>query len=225
MTTTLTRTPSSVTSTARGRSAPPKPAATTASSGRRNRSRIAAGAAVLALCVLGATTLYARASQRTDVITVRRSVAAGQTITRDDLETHSISADATLRTTPAADMTRIIGKTASVALAPGALLVASQYSDAPRVPEGSVIVGATLKPGQYPVGLRDGDTVTVIETAPPGTAGAPIERGTARIVDVQQLKDAGSTIAVSLVVPAAASTAIANAGSAGRVTVVVVGVR
>ena len=130
-----------------------------------------------------------------------------------------------LRTTPAADMTRIIGKTASVALAPGALLVASQYSDAPRVPDGSVIVGATLKPGQYPVGLRDGDTVTVIETAPPGAAGAPIERGTARIVDVQQLKDAGSTIAVSLVVPAAASTAIANAGSAGRVTVVVVGVR
>ena len=195
---------------------------------RRNRTRVAFGALVIVLSVLGVTTLYSRASDRVDVLSVRRTVAAGQQITADDLGTVSISANTELRTMPASDLSRALGKIAVVALVPGSLLISSQLSDGPRVPPGMAIVGATLKPGQYPVGLRAGDDVTLVETPLPtatGAAATPIDRGTARVLETDQLKDAGSTLTVSLVVPAAGATPVASAGSAGRLTLVVIGAR
>jgi hypothetical protein len=56
-----------------------------------------------------------------------------------------------------------------------------------------------------------------------GVAAEPIERGSARVLDVEELDDASATIAVSLVVPDDAASPVASAGAGGRLTLVVVG--
>src|SRR5437899_6054173 len=47
---------------------------------RRNRTRVALGALIIVLSVLGVMTLYSRASDRVDVLSVRHEVGAGQQI-------------------------------------------------------------------------------------------------------------------------------------------------
>lgn len=219
MTTTLTRPRLSPPTNGQRPTPGPEP------TGRRNRTRIALGVVLLVLCVLGAITLYGNASDRIEVLAVRRSVAPGQQITAKDVGTVSISSDSTLQTLPASQRRDVIGQIAAVGLVPGSLLAPTQISDDPRVPEGTVITGATLKPGQFPIGLRAGDEVLLIETplaTATGAAAEPIERGNARVLEVEELDDASATIAVSLVVASDAASAVASAGAGGRLTLVVV---
>jgi hypothetical protein len=178
------------------------------------------------LCVLGAITLYGNASDRIEVLAVRRSVAPGQQITSEDIGIVSISSDSTLRTLSSSQRGTVVGQIAAVGLVPGSLLSPSQVTNGPLVPDGMVITGATLKPGQFPIGLRAGDDVLLVEMPPTtasGGAAAPIEHGRARVLDVDQLKDAGSSTAVALVVPSTAAAVVASAGAGGRLTLVVVG--
>lgn len=187
---------------------------------------MALGVVVLVLCVLGTITLYGNASDRIEVLAVRRSVAPGQQITAEDLGTVSISSDSTLQTVPASQRSDVIGQIAAVGLVPGSLLAPTQISDGPRVPAGTVITGATLKPGQFPIGLLAGDNVLLIETplaTATGAAAEPLERGRARVLDVEELDDASATIAVSLVVADEAASPVASAGAGGRLTLVVIG--
>ena len=89
-----------------------------------------------------------------------------------------------------------------------------------------VIAGATLKPGQFPIGLRAGDNVLLVETPPvtaTGAAAEPIIRGTAQVLDVERLDESSVALAVSLVIPATSASPIASAGAGGRLTLVVVG--
>lgn len=220
MTTTLTRPKLSPATNGQRPTPAPEPA------GRRNRARMALGVVVLVLCVLGAITLYGNASDRIEVLAVRRSVAPGQQITAEDVRSVSISSDSTLQTLSASQRSDVIGQIAAVGLVPGSLLAPTQISDGPRVPAGTVITGATLKPGQFPIGLRAGDNVLLIETplaTATGAAAEPLERGSARVLDVEELDDASATIAVSLVVPDDAASPVASAGAGGRLTLVVVG--
>lgn len=220
MTTTLTRPKASL--PLDGRRPPPAPEPV----GRRNRARMALGLVVLVLCVLGAITLYGNASERIEVLAVRQSVAPGQQITAEDIGMVSISADSNLRTLPASQHGDVIGQIAAVGLVPGSLLAPTQISDGPRVPSGMVITGATLKPGQFPIGLRAGDDVQLIETPLATAAGAaaePITRGSAQVLDVERLDDASPSLAVSLIVPANSASPIASAGAGGRLTLIVVG--
>lgn len=193
--------------------------------GRRNRTRMALGVVVLVMCVLGAMTMYANASDRVDVLTVRRSVAAGQRVTADDLDVVSISSDSKLQTLATTQRSAVVGKIAVVGLVPGSLLTSAQISDGPRVPAGMVITGATVKPGQFPIGLRAGDDVMLVETplaTATGAAAEPIDRGAARVLEVANLDDASSALAVSLIVPDDDAAPIASAGASGRLTIIVV---
>ena len=120
---------------------------------------------------------------------------------------------------------RIFLAVAAVALVPGALLTRGQIRSGPLVPVGKAIVGATLKPGQYPAGLGTGTTVEVIE-APPATSGATnsaTSHGEATVLALEAATDASGTVQVSLVVPRAVSSLVATAGAAGRISLVVVG--
>jgi hypothetical protein len=152
-------------------------------------------------------------------------VATGQQITAADLTTVSISSDSNLSTIAAAQRESLVGQTAVTALVPGSLLARAQVSDGPRIPEGMALAGATLKPGQYPTGLRGGDAVLIVESPPAtaiGAAAAPIERGRSSVIDLEAHDDASSSISVSLLVPEASASVISSAGAAGRLSVVVV---
>ena len=83
-----------------------------------------------------------------------------------------------------------------------------------RVPVGMTIVGASLKPGQYPVSVAAGDDVELVETASPATIGAsaaPIDRGAARVLDVDASSDGSGTLALSLLVPNGAAVTASRA--------------
>jgi len=157
------------------------------------------------------------------VIGVVRDVPIGQKITEEDLREVSIAGGSGLQSISADDAATVIGRTASVQLIGGSLLNPGQLADGPSLPEGTVIAGAVLKGGQYPVGLSIGDTVDVVETTSPDASGVgePVVRGRATVTDIAEPDDGQSQLLVSLAVPSDAATAVSSAGAAGRISLVV----
>lgn len=192
--------------------------------GHRNTGRIALGLVVLVLSVLGAVTLFSSAADRTAVIGVARDVPPGAMVTEADLREVSISAGSGLRVVPAGRSADVVGRTASAGLTAGSLLNPDQLTDGPAVPEGTVLVGAVLKGGQFPVGLTIGDSVEIIETTAPdaASAGEPVSRGTGTMTDLSDSTDGQSLRTVSIAVPGEDAAAISAAGAAGRVSLVVI---
>ena len=189
----------------------------------RSTARIAIGVLVVALSALGAAVLFSSAADRVTVIGVARDVPIGQKITEEDLREVSIAGGSGLQSIPADDAATVIGRTASVQLIGGSLLNPGQLADGPSLPEGTVIAGAVLKGGQYPVGLSIGDTVDVVETTSPDASGVgePIVRGRATVTDIAEPDDGQGQLLVSLAVPSDAATAVSSAGAAGRISLVV----
>lgn len=189
----------------------------------RSTARIAIGVLVIALSALGAAVLFSSAADRVTVIGVARDVPIGQKITEEDLREVSIAGGSGLQSIPADDAATVIGRTASVQLIGGSLLNPGQLADGPSLPEGTVIAGAVLKGGQYPVGLSIGDTVDVVETTSPDASGVgePVVRGRATVTDIAEPDDGQSQLLVSLAVPSDAATAVSSAGAAGRISLVV----
>jgi len=190
---------------------------------RRNTGRIALGVLVLVMSALGAVVLFSSAADRVAVIGIARDVPAGKAINESDLREVSISGGDGLRTIPADDASKVIGRTATVGLVGGSLLSPGQLADGPSLPDGTVVAGAVLKGGQYPVGLAIGGSVEVIETTSPDASGAgePMSRGTATVIDMSESTDGQSLLTVSLAVPSDSATAISSAGAAGRLSLVV----
>ena len=189
----------------------------------RSTARIAIGVLVVALSALGAAVLFSSAADRVTVIGVARDVPVGQKITEADLREVSIAGGSGLQSVLADDAATVVGRTASVQLIGGSLLNPGQLADGPSLPDGTVIAGAVLKGGQYPVGLSIGDTVDVIETTSPDASGVgePVVRGRATVTDIAEPDDGQSQLLVSLAVPSDAATAVSSAGAAGRISLVV----
>ena len=178
---------------------------------------------VLVLSMLGAMVLFSSATDRIAVIGVAHDVPAGQVITEGDLREVSISGGAGLTTILASDASRVVGQTAAVTMSAGSLVAPGQLTDESTAPGGTVIAGAVLKPGQYPVGLAVGDSVQVVETTSPDATGAgqPLSRGTATVMELDEWSDGQSLLAMSLAIPPKDAAAISSAGAAGRLSVVV----
>lgn len=199
------------------------PAAIRSTGGRRNNGRIAVGVLVVALSALGAAVVFSSATDRVAVIGIARDVPAGQAITESDLREVSLSGGEGLSTIAVANAEQVVGRTAAVALSKGALLTDAQLDDTSALPEGSVVAGAVLAPGQYPVGLAVGDTVDVVETTAPDASGVgdPVSRGSASVLDLADSIDGQGLLTVSLAIAADDAAAISSAGAAGRVSLVV----
>lgn len=190
---------------------------------RRNTGRIALGLIVLAISALAAVVVFSSAADRVTVIGVARDVPAGKAITESDLRDVSISRGSGLRTIPTQDASKVVGRTAAVGLVAGSLLSPGQLADGPLLPTGTVITGAVLKSGQFPVGLSIGDQVDVVETAAADSSGVgePVPRGSATVVDLSESGDGQGAVTVSLAVRSESAAAISSAGAAGRLSLVV----
>ncbi|MEW6473869.1 MAG: SAF domain-containing protein [Actinomycetota bacterium] len=205
---------------------PPMPASPPG--GPRHRSRMAAGALILVACTLAAVVVYGRVGDRRAVLAVARGVDVGQTLQAGDLRVVHVSADPGLQTIPAAQRSQVLGRPAAVRLVPGTLLSPAEIGDGAALPEGMALVGAILKPGQFPLGLAPGDTVALVAVPASGAGavvGADSAAGppTATVVAVDRSTDATGNTTVSLQLPATAAPLIAGAGAAGRLNLVVVG--
>lgn len=189
----------------------------------RNVPRIALGLIVVVVSVLGMLTLYSSAGDRTSVLALRRDVAAGQRIEADDLKEVSISLDASVTTLRADEAGRVVGKVAKVSLAGGSLLVPTQIGEAPELSAEQAVVGAVLKPGQYPTQLEVGSTVRIVEVPAADSTGKvePVARGTGRVAEISESANDSSMQVISLVVDRTSSEAIASAGAGGRLSLIV----
>jgi hypothetical protein len=198
-----------------------------ATSRQRNRSRVAAGALVLAATTLGAVVVFGRVGDRQAVLAMARTVEVGEIVGAGDLRVVHVSADPGLQAVPAADRSRVVGHPAAVRLVSGSLLSPAEVGVGAGLPEGTALVGAVVKAGQFPLGLAPGDTVALV-TAPASGTGITVsaettaEPPTAIVVAIEHAADATGNTAVSLQLPAEAALAVAGAGAAGRLNLVVV---
>lgn len=214
---TATRNGSSASAPATRAGSKPSPA------GKRNAGRIAAGAVVLALSVLAAAAVYSSAADRTAVIGIARDVPPGAELTESDLREVSISAGNGLRTVPADGVSEVLGRTVTAELSAGSLLNPDQLANGPVLRDGTVWVGAVLSSGQFPVGLKIGDTVEIVETTAPDATGdgEPMSRGEGTVTDLADSTDGQGVRTVSIAVPADDAAPISAAGAAGRLSLVV----
>src|SRR5688572_28824477 len=208
---------------------PPVPPPPT-SGARRDRSRVAAGGLVLAVCTLAAALIYGRVGDRREVLAVARTDEIRQVVQPGDLRIVRVSSDPGVHTVRATERSRIVGRPAAVRLLAGSMLAPDQVGEAAGLPAGDALVGAVLKAGQFPLGLAPGDTVALVVSSssagvPAGVSAdpAPTAPPLATVVDVQPAADATGNTAASLQVPVGVAPAIAEAGAAGRLNLVVIG--
>jgi hypothetical protein len=189
---------------------------------------VAAGALILMACTLAAVVVYGQVGDRRAVLAVARAIDIGEPLKAGDLRVVHVSADPGVQTIRATQRSRILGRPAAVRLVPGGLLSPAQLGDGAALPEGMALVGAVLKPGQFPLGLAPGDTVALVAAPTSGTglavsADSPTQPPNATVVAVDRSVDGSGNTTVSLQLPATTAPLVAGAGAAGRLNLVVVG--
>ncbi|WP_051951068.1 hypothetical protein [Actinacidiphila yeochonensis] len=129
----------------------------------RERKPALAALAVLLILVgaLGATVMVMRAGNKVSVVQIGKEVAAGDRIPSSALREVEVSDDSGvsfIRWNQRGDLTSHYR--AATNLTVGSVLVVSMITDQDNsVPAGKSLVGISLKAGQYPDGLRAGQTV------------------------------------------------------------------
>lgn len=188
---------------------------------QRNLNRIAIGVVVLALSTLAVVSLRSSDSATSTALVVNRTVAPGERIKASDVRSIRVPATIDADLIRAAELNRVVGRTAGTTLARGSLLSAGQLARTDAQP-GTAVVGATLKAGQFPTTLRVGDRVLVVTTSDNpdnlDVGAGPSTRGV--VIDlVEETSDTQSSV-VSLRVPAKDAPTVAAAGGSGHVSLV-----
>ncbi|MET9669620.1 SAF domain-containing protein [Streptomyces sp. NPDC006475] len=201
---------------------------------RRRRPRMAVlAAALIAAGGAGGFLAWQKTGERTPVLAVAQSVAAGDVIKESDLTDASVSLDPALKPFPAGERNKVVGKRAAVALVPGALLSHGQVTDRSLVQDGEQLVGIGLKPDRLPATrLSAGDRVLVVYTPADGSADQAPNSGadaaameptavTARVVRVGEPQQATGDLVVDVAVPQAQGPGLAAQAATGRIALVV----
>ena len=190
---------------------------------RRSGPLAAAGVLLVAGCALAFALTWLRAGDRTPVLAMSRTVAAGQVITAADLTTARVSADGQVNLIPSSQEAAVAGHVAATTLPAGSLLTAGDIGPAPPS-AGQAMLGVAVKAGQFPPDLAAGDTVDVLATpAAGGSAGAgssaqaALPVGRAIVVSVSPQPGTPGTVVVELEVSQDAMPQVAAAAAAGQV--------
>ncbi|WP_190138672.1 hypothetical protein [Streptomyces longispororuber] len=206
----------------------------------RERKPALAALAVLLILVgaLGATVLVLRAGDRIEVVKVKdgASIAAGESITRSKVEPVMVASDTAVKYVKWKQLAALQELKAKSAIPGGAVVVGQMFAAKTGLPAGKASVGLSLKEGQYPAGLKQGDTVAAYRVSANGSgsnrdkdsggAGGSTPLVADARVDSIVTKD-DSTIStgnrsVTLLVDSDDAAALTSAASAGEVAVVLV---
>lgn len=205
--------------------APSTPTNTVGSTKRRasrNRGRMAVGVLVMAACALAGGLAFAKVADRSPVLVIAQPVRAGEVIEAADLREVLVGSNPSGSTIAASQRSSVVGRTAAADLVVGSFLARGQLATGPVAGTGQVVIGATLKEGQFPIELATGDRVLVVvlplesaEAVGATTSGPkPVE---ANVVGIRPLDDGGG-VAISLAVAPAQAPALAIAGARSRLT-------
>lgn len=147
----------------------------------------------------------------TPVLALAQPVVAGHTLVPADLKVVTVRAPG-VPVLPVSEQGQVVGRAAAVSLPAGSLLAPGDLAGAAGPQPGQAIVGAALKPGSYPAGISPGAVVLVF-----GGPGSPLTQ--ASVYALANSPD-GSSVEVSLLVPASAAAAVNAAATAGSVSLV-----
>lgn len=192
------------------------------------------GVVLVVVCVAVFVVVEGRRDGRRQVLLVTRAVPAGQMLAAGDVRAVSVVVDPAVEVVPAGSVGQVVGRPAAVPLTAGSLLSAGSVGRR-LLPEGARLVGASLKPGGFPLGLTAGDLVTVLLTADAaepsdaagdGAAGVATESSVDGVVTAVEPGPAGSDgLVVSVQVGSADADRVARAAAGGQVALVLRGAR
>jgi hypothetical protein len=191
--------------------------------------RVLFGVLLVLAFALAGVVLASRIDTRAPVLAVAHAVNAGQPIGDADLTVVRVAADATVATTPAAQRTAVVGRTATMPLAAGSLLTPAQVGAPVWPPAGQSAIALQVKAGHTPGGLSAGShvTVLVVPTSSATTTQATTVQAVqppaadATVVSVRPVGDqSGATVVTVLL---AASDALRIAGASGEPVLVQLG--
>ena len=183
---------------------------------------------VLGFALAGAV-LANRIDTRSPVLAVAHALNAGQTIIDADLTVVRVAADTTVATTPAAQRTAVVGRTATMPLTAGSLLTPAQVGAPVWPPAGQSAIALQVKAGHAPGGLAAGAHVTVLVV--PTSSGTTTQTSTsqavqpptadATVVSIRPVGDQSGASVVTLLLTA--SDALRIAAASGEPVLVQIG--
>ncbi|MCC9309952.1 hypothetical protein LN042_23240 [Kitasatospora sp. RB6PN24] len=186
---------------------------------------------------LGSLVMAQKSGEKVSAVEVTQRVAAGEHIPSSALREIQVAKDTSVPFVRWEQRGQLAAKYfAASDIMPSTLLTGPMLTDQPGVTTNQAVVGLSLKSGQYPPGLREGDKVQVVAVgssampagaggsataspAPGGTTnGSQLASGSVR--QVFKSDGSNSNLSLSVLVPAGTSGAIAQAASAGNVALV-----
>ena len=177
-------------------------------------------ALIVGLAAIGAY-LYSTAGSKTPVVMVIHRIPVGQVVQRSDLTTVGVSGPVVA--VAGSNLASVVGQRAAVTLLPATLLQRAMVTSGETLPAGQAQVGVAVRSGQIPAdGLVAGDLVRVVQLPVKGSVDAQasvlVERAQVFSTRLDPAVRGGTLVTV--VVPEAASTAVAAASGAAAVALV-----
>ncbi|MFI1356786.1 hypothetical protein ACH4TV_24875 [Streptomyces sp. NPDC020898] len=209
----------------------------------RERKPALAALAVLLILVgaLGATMLVLRAGDRIEVVKITKPIPAGGSVTKANTEAVLVAADDSIDYIPWEQLTGLMKLKAVSAIPDGVVPVGQMFTGATGLAAGQAIVGLSLKQGQYPSGLKQGDMVAAyrVNSTATGTgsstgSGDSSSSGasTSLIVDKAKVSDvktsdgsdviSSTNLPVTLTVDSTKAAELAQAAATGAVALVLI---
>ena len=197
----------------------------------KRRQRSLPLAAIAAVCMVASILAFVgvqlASTDRVPVLAVARPIEAGTVITDADLRVAQVAVDPALSPVALSDKPSVVGRTASIDLAEGSLLVESSLGDSTVVGDGEALVGVEVPAAAAPIGaIRPGDRVRLVEVPAASDGKAAAEPAVITEGRVLRTGSAGTGTAtqsqLSLVVPADSAPAVASASVGQRLAVVVI---
>jgi hypothetical protein len=206
----------------------------------RERKPALAALAVLLILVgaLGATMLVLRAGDRVEVVKVTSDIQAGESV-GDNVESVLVADDAGINYVSWSQHKTLEKLKAKSTIYKGTLVIGEMFGTEASVPAGKAVVGLSLKEGQYPEGIEQGDLVAAYQvgntsssnsddetgTGSAGTGGTPIVDN-ARVAKVPEVKS-DTTISstnkrITVTVDESDAAALARAAAANQVALVLI---
>ncbi|MBB5813057.1 MULTISPECIES: hypothetical protein [Streptomyces] len=206
----------------------------------RERKPALAALAVLLILVgaLGATMLVLQAGDRIEVVKVTQAIPAGGSVNTSNTTSVMVAKDDSIHYVEWSQLKQLEKLKAVNAIPAGVVAVGEMFGDEAGVAAGKATVGLSLKAGQYPTGIKQGDTVAAyrVSSASGSTnsnsnssssaSSSSVIVDNARVTYVPGAKDSGdelvssTNLAVTLTVDSDKAADLAQAASNGEVALV-----
>ncbi|GAA2089724.1 hypothetical protein GCM10009801_54200 [Streptomyces albiaxialis] len=139
---------------------------------RERKPALAALAVLLVLLgALGATVLVMRAGDRIEAIAITERVPQGQPVPDSAIKSVMVAEDSDIKYVRWEQRGLLKKYRAATDLVDGAVLVGSMLTKEKGLADGKVVVGLSLKSGQYPARLEEGDSVAAYRVGDRGSSG------------------------------------------------------